>query len=84
MMPILRGLKAAEAYCMAGNVQNALSILKKLEPKFPGNMMLLKKIGLLECQLASKVTQENTLKNMRKTVKETGRSLCPLLPYTWV
>ena len=65
MMPAdpYAGLKAAEAYTLSGNLQNALKILKKIEPKFPANAMLLKKIGLLEYQLADK---ENARKHLEK------------------
>ena len=74
MMPAdpYAGLKAAEAYCMAGNVQNALSILKKLEPKFPGNTLLLKKIGLLECQLADKVNARKHLEKYEENGERDG------------
>ena len=68
MMPAdpYAGLKAAEAYTLAGNLKNALSILKKIELKFPGNTMLLKKMGLLEYQLADK---ENARKHLEKYVQ---------------
>jgi Flp pilus assembly protein TadD, contains TPR repeats len=70
MMPAdpYTGLKAAEAYTLAGNLKNALSTLQKIEPKFPGNAMLLKKMGLLEYQLADR---ENARKHLEK-YNETG------------
>jgi tetratricopeptide (TPR) repeat protein len=56
-------LKASEALSMAGNQKGALALLKKSESKFQKNSMFLKKMGLLEFQLADK---ENAIKHLEE------------------